>query len=330
MDAVFKTPQLLRQLDADGDVYPVVQGDLKSIIALIHATPDHLSQRMKLIEPRLVGDSKTVLTTEPSRLRRALLQNDHIQRVALWALPYDARRYQSMVMRNPDAKAKRASLMYVFEGDRPLAMGRRRYFQGSLNDDPPKIGAKSYFMDCRIPDKTAPNVAAQDVIDALERSGLQPATLPEKQLQALQQEAFNWLMRSKRAASYWLALLNFEDGKYQVALDYLEKRVLTVDKGSWLQGAHYNLGRAYERLALAERAPVDRAPVDRAVAEPSSAWQKARQHYLADKESPQYAGNWIRAQRIEKRMGVQSTKIGNAATPDFEDSSRPATVTNDQ
>jgi hypothetical protein len=280
-------------LDADGVAYPVSDTDLQSVVALIHATPDYLSQRMKLIEPQFVGDFKTVLTIEPSRLRQSLLKNEHIQRVALWPLPYDAIRYQAMLARNPDAVRQRASALFAFEGDRPLALGRRRYFQGIFDDDPPQTGAKTYFMNCRISDQELPQVAAQEVVDTIQRTGLKLDDVPQDQLRALQQEAFNQLMRAKRAATYWLALLNYEEGKYQVTLDYLEKRVLTVDKGSWLQGAHYNLGRTYERLAAAGQA---------------GAWEKAREHYLIDKESPQYSGNWLRARRIDERLAPKTAR----------------------
>lgn len=283
------TPELLRQLDVKGHKYPVSEADLDSAIALIHATPNYLSQRMKLIEPRFLGDFKTVLTTEPSRLRQSLLKLDSIERVGIWALPYDAIRYISAIMQNPDARArlKRASRLFVLEGDRPLAMARRRYFQGLFLDAPPKIGAKSYFLDCRVSDKSMPQDAAERVVEFLKQNNATPDDLPKERLQAMQQEFYNRLMQSKRAATYWLALLNFEEEKYQVALDYLEKRVIPVDKGSFLQGARYNLGRTYERLAAAGD---------------ESALEKAIEQYLFDKESPQYPGNKIRADRIKQRM----------------------------
>ena len=284
---VIANSELLGQLDAPGHEYAVKKVEPDSIIALIHATPSYLSQRMKLIEPQLTGEFKTVLTTEPSKLRQSLLKLSNIRRVTIWALPYDAIRYASAISRTPETRMQRASRLFVFEGDRPLAMARRRYFQGVFSDRPPKVGAKSYLLECRISDSRMPEAAAEGVMNFLKQTNQTPDDYSQEQLQAMQQEIYNRLMQSKRAATYWLALLNFEEGKYQVTLDYLEKRVIPIDKGSFLQGARYNLGRTYERLAATGS---------------DDAWRRAVEQYLADESSPQFAGNWIRAERIKRRV----------------------------
>ncbi len=288
LNQVIETPTLIRQLDADGDRYPIQAADLESVVAMVHATPAYLSQRMKLIEPRLTGDFKTVLTTEPSRLRQILTKLNGVGRVTLWTLPYDALRYVTMLKKNPDARFQRESNLWVFEGDRPLAMGRRRYFEGILDDAPPKMGCKSYYLECRISDKQVPSVAAERVVELLEQADMDIEKQPVDQLRAMQQDVFNRLMQSKRAATYWLGLLNLEEQKYQVAVDYLEKRVLPVDKGSFLQGARYNLGVTYERLAAEGR---------------DGALEKAIESYLSEERtSPQYPGNWLRAERIKRQL----------------------------
>ena len=111
------------------------------------------------------------------------------------------------------------------------------------------------------------------------------------------------LVRAKQAASYWLGLLAFEEGKYQVAVDFLVSRTLQASPdGSWSQGAHYNLGRAYERIAQDSGKRED--------------WEQARQHYLADEDSPQYPGNWLRARRIERRLVGPASRAGPGSEPD--------------
>jgi tetratricopeptide (TPR) repeat protein len=290
-------PALLRQLDVEGGPkYPVDKQDLSRVVAMLDATPDYLSQRMKLVESRLTGANKTVLTIQPSRLRQPLREIKGITRVMLWPLPYDALRYQRAILRNQHAKQRRAELFSPFEGDAPLGLGRRQHFRGVFQSDPPEIGAKAHYLKCRIPDSEFGKTAAEHTAAALRQAGSpEDAEIDESQIRALQQKAQSNLARAKQSASYWLGLMAFEEGKYQVAIDFLDSRTLQAfPDGSWSQGAHYNLGRAYERIAQDSGKRED--------------WEKAREQYLADKDTPQYAGNWLRARRIEQRLSSEENR----------------------
>ena len=282
-------PALLRQLDVEGGPkYPIAERDLSHVVAMLDATPEYLSQRMKLVESRLTGANKAVLSVEPSRLRQPLREIKDITRVLLWPLPYDALRYQRAILRNEHARQRRAELLGAFEGDAPLGLGRRQHFRGVFQSDPPEIGAKEHYLRCRIPDSELAKTAAEHTAAALREAGIPAdAEIDESHLRALQERAQANLVRAKQAASYWLGLLAFEEGKYQVAVDFFDGRTLQASPdGDWSQGAHYNLGRAYERIAQDSGQRED--------------WEKARQHYLADPDSPQYPGNWLRARRIEQ------------------------------
>ncbi len=294
---VLAEPALLRQLDVEGGPrYPIDEPDLSRVVAMLDATPDYLSQRMKLVESRLTGANKTVLSVQPSRLRQPLRQIEGITRVELWPLPYDALRYQGAIQRNQHARQRYGELMGAFEGDSPLAHARRQYFRGVLQSDPPEIGAKAHYLECRLPDSELAKAAAQHTANALQRAGVSAEDVEESQFRALQEKAQANLVRAKQAGSYWLGLLAFEEGKYHVAVDFLDSRTLqATPDGPWSQGAQYNLGRAYERIAQESGRRED--------------WEKARAHYLADKDSPQYPGNWLRARRIDERLR-------NAAQPE--------------
>ena len=64
---VVAEPKLLRRLDAGpSHKYGVEASDLKHVAALLEASPDYLSRRMKLLESRLAGEQRMVLTTAPS------------------------------------------------------------------------------------------------------------------------------------------------------------------------------------------------------------------------------------------------------------------------
>jgi tetratricopeptide (TPR) repeat protein len=91
--------------------------------------------------------------------------------------------------------------------------------------------------------------------------------------------------RSKQHATYWLGLSYYEDGKFDVAREWLEQRTLEAKPRSpWSGGARYNLGRTHEQLGeIAE----------------------AQELYRAD-ESPQRHGNLLRAQWLDKRSAATS------------------------
>src|SRR5690606_21550412 len=60
---------------------------------------------------------------------------------------------------------------------------------------------------------------------------------------------------SKAAAGYWLGLLSYDRGNYEIAIDWLGERTLDQNRSSrWANGARYNLARAQEALGNTEEA----------------------------------------------------------------------------
>ena len=59
----------------------------------------------------------------------------------------------------------------------------------------------------------------------------------------------------KRTATYWLSLLQYDDGRLDTAGNWLQKRVLDKEQLShWEPAARYNLARTLERQGATERA----------------------------------------------------------------------------
>jgi len=73
--------------------YPITKSELGRMIAWIDAPPVTLSRRMQLVESRLSGKSKVVLTVDPSSIRKWLRTCDGIADVRLWTIPYETRIY---------------------------------------------------------------------------------------------------------------------------------------------------------------------------------------------------------------------------------------------
>jgi hypothetical protein len=85
----------------------------------------------------------------------------------------------------------------------------------------------------------------------------------------------------KQAASYWLGLVPYDTGRYDVAVDWLKTRTLEAGDGqTWIPGARYNLARSYAALGKL---------------------QQARDLLLLD-DSPQQHGSLLLAQRLRQRL----------------------------
>ena len=86
---------------------------------------------------------------------------------------------------------------------------------------------------------------------------------------------------AKADASYWLGLLSYDVGNYEVAADWLLTRTLkATPDGPWTAGARYNLARAYEALGEVAQAI----------------------ELLQGDDSPQRHGNLLRARQLRETL----------------------------
>jgi len=262
---VTENPELLRNLDLDSDeVYPVAAEDLESAVVQMVATPLQLSRRSVLLQDALQGEDFVVLAADTDRLREELSPLG--MQVELWPFPW-----QSMLdERSMDVEQRQqAAQRFLIFAQRPrLWKARVLHFQGTKpippdqQDDPlaqPKQGhleATQLYQHRNVrPSKS--------ILDALD---------PAKQL----------IYRTAKAdASYWLGLLSYDLGKYEVAVDWLQRRTLeSFPDSTWSTGARYNLARAQEALGL--------LPV--AI------------ELLEEDDSPQRHGNLLRARRLKTML----------------------------
>ena len=91
--------------------------------------------------------------------------------------------------------------------------------------------------------------------------------------------------RVKVDASYWLGLLRYDLGDYEIAAHWLQERTLQSEPfGPWTTGARYNLARTYESMGQLEAAV----------------------KLLAHDDSPQSYGNKLRAERLQQELNTKS------------------------
>lgn len=275
-------PEWIETWDLPGDMqYGVRPTDLKNLVALIDLPPAWLSRRMDQFEQQLVGEKRMRVSSHPSRLADRVRQIPGVNRVELWTVPWEAELFTASLAQMakgdpPPSVRARLAEDALFLGRSPLSLGRSQHFRGRFANDDDRKGAKGHYLDTRIPD------------DVLDRLGNDESAQRAMGLVRDRFESDNaWINRlrvtqiisktAKAHASYWLGLVHYENGQYEVAADWFRNRTLELaGDNPWKSGARYNLGRCLEMQGQSV---------------------EARALYLDDK-SPQRHGNVLRARLL--------------------------------
>jgi tetratricopeptide (TPR) repeat protein len=285
LEQVTQEPTLLAQMTVNSRMrYEISPQDLKNVLVLIDASATALSQRMQIVEGRLTGEYRMILTTSPTRIAEQIKTNLKIPDVGLWRLPYETTWFQDALLDliTKDDNAARDYYMKfgVFGSRTPLVRGRYLHLKGEFDSVGDRSGAKSLYMASRVPQSQLEEITTSK--DVQERLGIvrgedERDIMWESRLSSTEM----MITQAKQHASYWLGLAQFDTGKYESAVEWFEKRTLDAPgETPWLAGARYNLGRAYEAQGNVEL---------------------AKQSYRQDEDSPQRHGNHLRAKLLESR-----------------------------
>ena len=275
LEYILSTPDALCALDTEEQDYPVQSADVRRNVVLIEASPKALSRRMCMVERRLAGDRRMVLTTQPSLLDKRLRQCAGVGDVRIWSLSFEVERFRSALRKKwnaeedgPDPVVRE---MQLISNVPPLLRGRVLQFRGQFNDSGQQAGATSLYLSCRLPDAVIRKIATDPTMQ-------RQLGLHEVPRQALKSRV-QFMVAGKQTASYWLGQIHFESGDYEVARNDYETRTLKASpNGPWRHGGRYNLGRTWELLGEIAQ---------------------AKQVYAAD-DSPQRHGNQLRARFLER------------------------------
>lgn len=282
------TPQLLRALDIGAEhVYDYSAAETKSVTALLDASVEALSQRMQALERGLVGTRQLRLTVDPSEQAQRLRKLPGIASVALWLAPLHATLFEEALYDPRIAEMPPRQPLFeermLLEQRGLVSQARYKHLRGIFSNSNDKPGAKSLYVQARIPDAEIDSLTTNPQMQEALGLGPQLAKIasPQQQLQYLE-SIKERIRRGKQDCSYWLGLAHYESGNYDAAVSWFDQRTLQADEdGWWTGGARYNLGRCYEALG---------AP------------GLAEEQYIAD-ESPQQHGNLLRARRLATRKG---------------------------
>ena len=263
LNQVVASPKLLDRLAPEADApYWARKADLKRAVVLVEASPLYISPRAKRIESRLTGEQKLVLNAEPSR-QAARFQAAGVGDVRLWDLPYTT--LQRRLAMAPGAVAQRLLAYEPFMSSpaAPLYKGRIMQLKGRFFDEKEAIDC---YQKAR-PRNQAVEEKAMNLAEACfellsrqrkaEGGELTPAE--ERHIKEvavmLARQQVDAIIQGKVAASYWLGLIEYEQGDYVAALDYFGRRTLQFGPSVfWATGAHYNIARTWEASGQRQKA----------------------------------------------------------------------------
>ncbi len=263
-------PALLRQLDLEDAKYPVSAEQLEHVTAQVVADPFDLSRRAAAIQSKLSGDDRLALTVSPTALADKLQAVPGIEAVKLWDFPFRTIRDQLRAPNTASQPTRRemAIEFQIFAWRPTLWKARVLQFQGHEKGD---VDALAADLDEVVNDH-------RDAIGLYTSPQVRP---PDRVLNSLGSEPKKQIYSAaKDAASYWVGLLLFDEGKFESAEDWLsDPRLVGQKDGKWAAGTRYNLGRTLE--AQGKNA-------------------EAIKVYEAD-TSPQRDGNRLRARQLKNK-----------------------------
>jgi hypothetical protein len=257
LEQALKDDALLRKLDLEGSPYLLTAEKLKGAQTFIVADPFELSRRASQLEAALSGSDRLSLVVKPSEIAKQLNGVAGVNSVALWGVPF-----RTLLGQLTMGKSDRQREALAFEpfAVRPnLWKARTRHVQGRR--------------------KAATDPVGDALDDHKEAVGLYMKVRPSERKIAGTTSVDEQRVESsaKHDATYWLGLLSYDDGKFEVASDWFRHPELNDANSTWKSGASYNLGRSLE------------------------AQQKTKEAIpLLEKDaSPQQQGNKIRARELK-------------------------------
>lgn len=284
LQTVRQAPELLRRLDlGDAYSYPVAAGDLDRLIAMVDASPESLSRRMKLIESQPTTAQQLVLAVDPQQLAQRLASAG-VAAVRLWQTPFETPIYRAALKKRAEEDVQLMRALFFEEwlfddADTPLVRARQQHFRGHFQNREEKQGAISLYLSSRVPNTVIAQIATSPEVQ--QSLGIVRGRENDQQWQVHLQSGEAIVIRSKQNASFWIGLIHYETGRYEDARQWFQERCLEAyENGPWTAGARYNLARSLEQQGELE---------------------EARQILLLD-DSPQKPGNLLRARQLREQL----------------------------
>ncbi len=260
-----KDASVVRRLNVPGFFdYRFTKDDVQQCIALLNVMPEAISPRMKLLESGLTGQRRMQIYVDAQALAGKLEPIPGIAGVRFWDIPLLAEIYEEEMERVAERDpliafwyfSRWAILDAPMEMARQLALGRWRQLNGQFDNDEEENtqGARTIYLAQR-----APEFEIEDLnidVDLQRAYGVRRDLGVDQETFERQIGQAQAMMRGgKRTATYWISLIQYDDGRYDTAVNWFSKRVLDESQLSfWEPAARYNLARSLERTGEIDRA----------------------------------------------------------------------------
>lgn len=260
-----KDASVMRRLNVPGFFdYRLTKDDVQQSVALLNVMPEAISSRMKLLESGLTGQRRMETYLDVDQLAETIDQVPGIAGVRMWDIPLLAEIYEEEMVEACDRdpliafwyRSAWAILDAPIDMSRQLSLGRWRHLHGQFDNDEIEDvqGARTLYLSQRAPEF---EIAALNIdVDLQQAYGVRRDLGMDQQTFDLQIARAQEMMRGgKRTATYWISLIQYDDGRYETAQNWFTKRVLVESQLSfWEPSARYNLARSLERLGEIDRA----------------------------------------------------------------------------
>ncbi len=256
---------VMRRLNIPGFFdYPFSKQEVQQNIALLNVLPVGMSSRMQHLESRLTGDRRMTVYSDVDEIAHKLDAASGIAGVRIWDVPLLAEVYHTALeqaaQRDPMLGfwyySRWAIMDANVESSRLFSLARWRHLHGEFDsDDENHIeGARPLYLSQRKPEFEIADLRIDvnlQMAYGIRRELGMPTELYDRQVQ----QAQNMIRLGKQTATYWLSLIQYDDGRYDTAETWFRKRVLDDSQLShWVPAARYNLGRTIEHLDEQEQA----------------------------------------------------------------------------
>lgn len=244
--------------------YPIKKEQVQQCVALLNLTPECISPRMSRLQNGLTGDRRMNVYVDADALAKQFDDITGIGTVRMWKTPLLSELFKATC----DQFAERdpifgfwylnrwAMLDAEIELAKSLQGGRWSHLIGQFSDSDEEdvTGARSIYLSQRAPEFEIEDlridVNLQKAYGIRRDLGVDSATY-DNQIAQIQ----GMMRMGKRTATYWLSLLQADDGRTETAESWLRKRVLDEDQLSyWAPAARYNMARLAEQLGDTDRA----------------------------------------------------------------------------
>jgi hypothetical protein len=266
LEQVLKDDGLLRKLDVEGSPYAVTAEQLKQATPFVVADPFELTRRASQLQAMLTGEDQLSLVVKPSELAEQLEGVGGLSGAQLWDVPF--RTLQRQLTLGKAARHREALAFEPFAVRPELWKARTLHFQGR------RKAATERGGEAQDDHRDAVNLyMSKSVRPTDDRIAASPS-IDERRVEST----------AKLNATYWLGLLSYDDGKYEVASDWFRRPELVEGDSPWQTGARYNLARSLE----------SQQKFDEAIS------------LLESDSSPQQQGNKLRARGLKLQANDRS------------------------